>query len=299
MNGGLEGAPGEFLSLSEAARRAGRSLRTIQLWIEEGLVGTVPHPTDRRRRLVATASLDRAVERLAERDTVPIAAMMAYDVDHAAVLAAVQGLSWRAGQSAEGAGIRLTGRPDEDLLKSPFADWLWILISTVRGTLDEHPAVIQQALTDVLMTLYSDPITRHIVVPDEFWSATLIGRHVGRARLLLHPTTGLVSLNEIVATVGIPRGRVENILQAIRAERLYDPDESRWLYPRDAIAAVQSWESDPNSASTESAATDEEPQASQARTDPAPLEFSPTENRRELRAVRDAYHRRHFRSARQ
>ena len=108
-----------------------------------------------------------------------------------------------------------------------------------------------------------------------------------------------MSLNEIVATVGIPRARVENILQATRAERLYDPDESRWLYPRDAIAAVQSWESDPNSASRENAATDEEPQTSQARTDPAPLEFPPTENRRELRAVRDAYHGRHVRLARQ
>jgi hypothetical protein len=299
MNGGLGGAPGEYLSLSEAAQRAGRSLRTIQLWIEEGLVGTVPHPTDRRRRLVATISLDRAVERLTKRQTVPMASLMEQDVDRSAVLAAVQGLSWQAGLSAAGVGIRLTGRPDEDLLDSPFADRLWSLISTVRGTLDEPPAVIQQALADVLMTLYSDPITRHVNVPDEFWSATLIGRHVARAQLLLHPTGGLVSLNEIVATVGIPRGRVENILQAIKAERLYDPDESRWLYPSDAIAAVQSWERDPNSASTVSAATDEEPQASQERSDPAPLEFPPTENRRELRAVRDAYHRRHFRSARQ
>src|SRR5829696_7159713 len=124
MNGGLAGAPGKYLSLSEAAQRSGRSLRTIQLWIEEGRVGAVPHPTDRRRRLVATTSLDRAMERLAKRDAVPMPSLMEHDVDRAAVLAAVQGLAWHAGLSAAGVGMRLPGPPDEDLLDSPFANRL-------------------------------------------------------------------------------------------------------------------------------------------------------------------------------
>jgi hypothetical protein len=299
MKGGVGDGRDEYLSLSEAAERAGRTVRTIQRWIEEGLVGTVQHPTDRRRRLVATASLDHAVERLTDGTGAPMASLTVHEVDQAAVLAAVQGLFWQVMQSAAGVGIRPTDLPDEDLLDSPFADRLWILVGVVRGTCDETPDVIQQALTDVLLTLYSDPITRRVEVPDEFWSATLIGRHVARAQLLLCPTTGLVSVNEIVATLGIPRARVENILQAIGAERLYDPDESRWLYPRDAIAAVSSWESDPNSASKERAAADKKPQASHTKTDPVPPEFPPTENRRELKAIRDAYHRRHFRAPRQ
>lgn len=286
--------PAGYLPLREAARRAGRSVRTVQRWVEEGRVETIPHPADRRRRLVAIVSLDHAVQRAAKSAVEPVAMQTEHEVDRAAVLAALRGLAKQAGLSAAGIGIMLRAHelPDEELLDSPFADRLQLLVGAVRGTRIEPPEVVQQALADVLLTLYSDPITRRIEVPDGFWIGTLIGRHVARAQLLLRPTAALVSLNEIVVSVGLPRSRVENMLQAIGVERLWDPDDERWLYPRHVITSVRSWDAGLSPPSEESDELREEPQASQGRTDPAAEEFPPTENRRELRAVRDAYHRR-------
>ena len=80
---------------------------------------------------------------------------------------------------------------------------------------------------------------------------------------------------------------------------MFDPDEGRWLYPRNVIAAVQSWDVNTATASVETAEAPEDQQAGQSQTEPGPVEFPPAENRRRLRAVRDAYHRRYFPAPRQ
>ena len=295
MTGRTHGVPPGYLPLGEAAQRAGKSVRTVLRWIEEGRVATAQHPAQHRRRLVEIASLDRAAHAVPE-PTTTTATPTEHEVDHEAVLAAVRGLSQQTGLTAAGVGIRLHEVPDEELLQSPFATWLWVLINAVRGKTVEPPETIQQAITNVLRTAYTDPFTGRVVVADEFWRSTLIGRHMARAQLLLHPARDLVSLRQIVGSVGLPRLRVANTLEAIGAERLYDPDEGRWVYPRHVITAVQSREANQAAATLESAEVPGDHQARHSQSFPATVDTPSVENRVRIRAVRDAYHRRYFRA---
>jgi hypothetical protein len=267
-------------------------VRTVLRWIEAGRVAAAQHPAHPGRRLVEIASLDRAVQAKPE-PLKKTAASLEHEVDFEAVLAAVRGLYRQRELVAAGIGIGEQEVPEEELLACPFASGLWTLVNAVRGNDVSPPEMIEQAITKVLRSLYTDPITGRVLVPDAFWRSTLIGRHVARAKLLLYPASDLVSLRQVAGSVGLHRDRVENILEAIGSERMFDPDEGRWLYPRDVIAAVQSWDA---SKPMQRPAADiaEDQQDRQSRADPAPVDFPSAENRRLLRAVRDAYHRRYF-----
>ena len=282
------------MSLSEAARRSGRSVRTLQRWIEEGLLESLRHPADRRRRLVSIAGLDRVGEQLAEPAEAPTKADRRLDADRQAVSEAARRLYQQTSTTAAELGVVFEDLSDDMLAETPFAQQLWILIDAVRGYTSEPPDAIRDALERVVVTLFSDPMTRNPVVPDRFWSGSLIGRHAARAKLLLYSPTTVVSLNEIVETTGLPRRRVENILRDLAVERIYDPDEARGLYPSEVINAVRSWTADHSMASEQSFEVSEDRQGEQPGIGVAFSKHLLAESRTQIKAVRTEYHRQFF-----
>jgi hypothetical protein len=291
---------GGFVSPTEAARRVGRSVRTVERWVQDGLVDTIPHPTDRRRKLLSVASLERMIGLSPETTAAAQAAGDTVKVaDRAAIAAVVRGLNRRLVTSGRAIGLDIPNLPEERLMGSALAHDLILLVDNVRGEYSDPPGVIQTRLRLALEVLFADPVTGTLAVPDGFWSDGVVGRHLARAQLMMHPPGSLVSLTEITTELGIPRRRAETILERLGTERAFDPDGRRWLYPRDVIDAARVWEAStvgtPPVPTAE--ATDEVPTQGQAEP-PAPGS-TPPENRRDFRLVRTAYHRRYFPHARQ
>jgi hypothetical protein len=289
--------PVGFVSLAEAAKRAGCSVRTVLRWVEQGLVETASHPTNRRRRLVSLADLEHMTRHRTNPEEEAAAREAREAADRAAIVTTVRGVYQQAALAGEGIGFRLHELTDEQLAASPVAYRLSLLVGAVRGDASKPPEDLQDALDEVLQALYFDPVTLRTDVPDAFWSDSLIGRHLARAKLLLHPPADLVSLNQIASIVGLPRDHVANIVQALQVERFFDPDEQRWFYPRAVIDAIRTW--DVRRATTSAMGGG---RVEKVSTELPPLErtiqaSSATENRRDLRVVRKTYHKLHFSDA--
>lgn len=293
------GVPPGFVSLQEAAKRSDCSVRTVLRWIEAGLVESQPHPADRRRRIVSLASLmrvskgarnvspyewndpdwERAVDNNAVADVV-------MNVEHHIFF--VVGELGRTMSPGDGDAHR-----DEDA-RSSFARKLSLLVDTVRGFADPNPEMLKDALHDVMRVLWTDPVTREVRVPDAFWSGSLIGRHLARARLLLIAEEELANFNEILEATRLPRRRVENILTALETERFYDPDEDRWLYPRAAITAIRRWTPDHTEIPKMGSHTPREWHVGRSLIDPTPAEDPYLENKGAVKIARNEYQRRHL-----
>jgi hypothetical protein len=294
-----EQLPSGYMPLEDAARWAGRSVRTVQRWIEEGRVETIPHPLDRRRRLVSKAGIERVrlhpfegphdlTEERERRTT----------VEREAIMNTAKGVNRYVTIASAALGHPRHTLTAEELSRSPFVQDLQVLFNAVNGDADVPPEDLSWALDRVLTTLHTDLPRDRIDVPDEFWKNSLVGRHLARARLLLLRARTLVSLNEIVEHVGLPRNRVENILRALRATRIYDPDDERWLYEDSTILAVRHWN---RSYPDEPIAQPDTPKATleaQLGQDIGATGLSPVENRIRLKAVRHKYHWEHFRDTR-
>jgi hypothetical protein len=300
MSNRSEPGAGGFVTPAEAARRVGRSARTVERWVQEGLVDTIPHPTDRRRKLLSVASLDRMIGLSPETAAAARAAAEAVAAaDQAAIAAVVRGLNRRLIGSGRTIGVAVPDLPDEHLLETELARDLTALVQNVRGEYSDPPGSIQARLHGVLEALYGDPVAGKVAVPDGFWSEGVVGRHLARAQLLMHPPGSLVTLTEVTTALGVPRRRAETILERLGAARAWDPDGRRWLYPRDAIEAARAWEA--GTTGTEAAPSDEttgeatfETATGQSVSSPAP-----PEKRRDVKLVRAAYHARYFPPERQ
>ncbi len=294
-----EQLPSGYVSLEEAARWAGRSVRTVQRWIEEGRVETIPHPADRRRRLVSTAGIERmslhpyeGPQDLTEERERRIT------VEREAIMNAAKGVTRYVAIASAALGHPRPELTIEELSGSQFVQDLQLLFNAVNGDAFVPPEDLWQALDRMLATLNTDLLSDRIYVPDDFWKKSLVGRHLARARLLLFRPQTLVSLNEIVEHVGLPRNRVENILRALRAMRIYDPDDERWLYEDSNILAVHVWNrSYPDEPSAHHDTPDAMPEARLGQ-DIAATVLSPVENRIRLKAARHKYHWDHFRDTR-
>jgi hypothetical protein len=241
MRDPAEAIPEGFLPLKDAANRVGRSVRTVQRWIEEGRVEAMQHPVDRRKRLVSVSGLD--VVREHAEATLDLAGdrRRRIAVERSEIMDIARGVARRVATASEELGSPWREPSDDELSGSRFVHDLQDLFAAVNGENQDPPSVLAPALERVLGVLYSNLRTGRIDVPDDFWSSSLVGRHLARARLLFFPSQSLISLNEIVEKLKMPRNRVENILRALMASRMYDPDDERWLYQSDYIIAVRYW----------------------------------------------------------
>jgi excisionase family DNA binding protein len=280
--------PSGYVSLDEAAKRTGRSVRTVQRWIERGRLESIEHPSDRRYRLVSSASLDRLTDKEAAQHARPRESGGWTAADTAAIEEVVQGLHNHLLLLANELDLPIQ-EEDRALLWSSLGRRLQVLIAAVRGADAPAPDRLHEHLTVVLRVLFTDPVSGEIRVPNEFWRSSILGRHLARATLLIQPARDLVNFNEILDAVDLPRVRVENILRAIGTKRFYDPDDDRWLYPREVIAAVQAWTPEALDASLL-----ERHDPSHSAAGSSPPQPRAAEHRKDMKAIRHAYQERYF-----
>ena len=289
--------PSGFLPLKEAAKRAGRSVRSVQRWIEEGRVESIQHPADRRQRLVSLAGLEKMHEQAEAALDLDEERRRQVAIERAAIMEVAKGVSRYVATASGELGDRWREPTDDELSHSRFVRDLQSLFAAVNGEIQDPPAILGPALERVLTALHINPLTGRIQVPDDFWGGSLVGRYLARARLLFFRSETLIGLNDIAERLALPRTRVENLLKVRRADRIYDPDDERWLYKSDEIMAVHYLNT--TYRSKRFAGLELPGSAESERPDAAwpALPLLPMENRTRFRAVRRSYQQKHFPNA--
>lgn len=237
---------GGYVGLEQAARRAGRSPRTIQRWVQSGLVASERDPNDQRRLLVSLAE----VEAVASGQ--PLTDFDAHELAEAEERRreadrTVCDLALQSAQSYQQAlGIELNGpsvaHSLEELRTTPLGRKLDYVCAVARGDLQDPPDRMAEVVESVLQTLFWTPGMRKPHIPFHFWRRSLLGREIARVRILTYSPGHLVQLRDAAKELEMTAERVRGLLEALQLDYFHDPDSAAgWVMPPESMAALREW----------------------------------------------------------
>lgn len=240
------------ISIREAAQRFGVSRRTVERWIRDGRLTSIPSLRDARRRLVDPVAVQCLVDEMSKRTTKRT--VLGGDDERAPTnedqFASERALATRYHQAIDAMLMRFYGQhqrlisrlhPDahvelslEELRKGPLGHDLGRLAAYALGRVHDPSNLVLAAVESVLQALFWPAAAEDITIPRSFWDTDL-GKMLNRAKLRAYRPNDLISVDDAAKLFGVTTPTVYRWMDDRTLGWVRDDVNGRtWVVRRDA-----------------------------------------------------------------